>query len=90
MKRVHILVYGIVQGVFFRRNVNKLANELGLTGFVKNLDDGSVEIVAEGDDDKLKKLVEFCKKGPFGARVDSIKVDFGKATDKFYGFEVRY
>ena len=90
MKRAHILVYGRVHGVFFRHNTNKIANELGLTGFVRNLGDGSVEIVAEGDEEKLRKLVEFCKKGPFGARVDSVKVEFEKVKNEFSGFNVRY
>ena len=90
MKRVHILVYGRVHGVFFRHNTNKIAHELGLNGFVRNLADGSVEVVAEGNEEKLKKLAEFCKKGLFGARVDDIKISFEKPKNEFSGFEIRY
>jgi len=90
MKRVHILVYGNVHGVFFRHNTSKIANSLGLTGFVRNLDDGSVEVVAEGSEDKLRELVDFCRKGPIGAKVDSIKVEFGKVTNEFSGFGIRH
>lgn len=90
MKRVHIFVYGRVQGIFFRYNTNKVANKLGLKGFVRNLDDGGVEVIAEGNKNNLKELIEFCKKGPLGARVKDIKINFEKAKNEFSGFEVRY
>ena len=56
MKRIHVIISGRVQGVFFRYNTNKVANKLGLKGFVRNLSDGCVEVVAEGSEDKLKEL----------------------------------
>ena len=58
MKRVHLVVSGRVQGVFYRHNTNIYANKLGVTGFVRNMSDGNVEVVAEGDDDKIKELKE--------------------------------
>ena len=58
MKRIHLIISGDVQGVFFRHNTNKVGNRLGLKGFVRNLPDGKVEVVAEGDEKKLRELIE--------------------------------
>jgi len=90
MKRVHLMISGDVQGVFFRHNTNKVANKLGLTGFVRNLPGGNVEVVAEGDEDKLKELIEFCKKGPIGAHVENVKIEYEEPKNEFYTFSVRY
>jgi len=76
--------------VYFRHNTHKVASSLGLKGFVRNMDDGGVEVVAEGDEAKLNELVDFCKKGPSSAKVDSVKVKLEKASNEFSGFEVRY
>ena len=89
MKRVHIVVHGRVQGVFFRANTKKKALELGLTGYAKNLSDGSVEVVAEGLGERLKRLVEFCRKGPERAEVSEVEAKFSDAIGGFDGFEVR-
>jgi len=90
MQRVHIVIHGNVQGVFFRSNAKKIADSLGLKGYVKNMPDGTVEVVAEGPEDKLKELIGFCKKGPEAAEVSKIDVKFEKASNEFDGFEVRY
>ncbi len=90
MQRVHIVVYGSVQGVFFRSNTRKMALGLDLKGYVRNMADGSVEVVAEGSEDKLKELIVFCKKGPEAADVEKVDVKFEKASNEFEGFEVRY
>jgi len=90
MNRLHIIVSGRVQGVFFRSNTQKMAAKLGLTGWVKNKMDGTVEIVAEGSKDDLKKLLSWCNEGPSMARVEDIEVEWGKATDEFEHFSVRY
>ena len=90
MQRVRIIVYGYVQGVLFRANTKRIAESLGLTGYAKNMPDGTVEVVAEGEEDKLKELVEFCKKGPEAAEVNKIDVKYGKASNEFDGFELRY
>ena len=89
MKRVKIIVHGRVQGVFFRANTRNIASDLSLKGYAKNLEDGSVEVVAEGNEEKLKRLVEFCKKGPEGAEVSKVDVKFSDAIDEFKNFEVR-
>ena len=90
MKRVHITVSGMVQGVFFRHNTNIAANKLGLKGYVRNKEHDSVEVVAEGPEDKLKELIAFCRKGPEGARVDKIKVEYEELKNEFDGFCIRY
>ena len=88
MKCVHLIVSGRVQGVFFRNNTRRKAIELGLNGYAKNLPDGNVEIVAEGNDDKINELIEFIKKGPGIARVKGIKVKH-KEPENFTGFEIK-
>lgn len=89
-KRYKITVSGRVQGVFFRYNTKKTAQNLGLKGYVMNLEDGDVEIITQGSEEKLKKLLEFCRKGPMFARVDDVKVKEEKTGNEFEGFEVRY
>lgn len=88
MKQIHLTITGRVQGVFFRAFVKDTAESLDLTGWVKNDSDGSVEAVAQGDDEALKKLVIACHKGPEAANVDSVKAEDRDATEKFDGFEI--
>lgn len=88
-ERVHIFVYGLVQGVFFRSNTVNTAKRMGLAGWVRNRSDGSVEIVAEGEKGKLKEFAEWCNHGPDGAKVDEIKKEWKKATGEFGDFEAR-
>ena len=72
MKCVHLIVSGRVQGVFFRDNVRRKANELELHGYAKNLEDGNVEIVAQGNEEKISQLIEFIKKDPGIAKVAGV------------------
>jgi len=90
MKRAYIRVHGRVQGVLFRSNTKRVAESLGLSGYAKNMGDGTVEVVAEGPEDKLKELIDFCKKGPEAAEVSKIDVKFDKASNDLDGFEIRY
>ena len=89
--RIHIFITGSVQGVFFRATTQEKARELGLTGWVRNLPDGRVEVLAEGDEEKLKDLLEWCRGGPSesGACVDSVEEEWGGASGKFTLFSVR-
>lgn len=91
LKQVRLLVSGRVQGVAFRWWVVRAAQELRLTGWVKNLDDGRVEIVAEGKKQKLTKLNELIKEsgGPTFAKVKNVDADWGKATGDFEDFEIQ-
>ncbi len=90
MKTVRLFIKGRVQGVFFRQRTQEIARELGLTGSVKNLPDGRVEVVAQGSDDNLNKLVEFCRKGPRTAKVEEVKIMFEEAKTEFSSFDIAY
>jgi len=74
--RLHAFISGLVQGVFFRKNTKIQADGLGLKGFVRNLSDGRVEVVAEGSREKLDKLLEWLGHGPASARVDKVEHEF--------------
>ena len=89
MKRVHAVVLGRVQGVFFRASVVERARELGLRGWVRNRADGAVELVAEGDEAKVANLVAWCHEGPPAARVERVDVRPDSSTEVLQGFHVR-
>ncbi len=77
MKKAAIIkVYGRVQGVGFRYYTQKKANELGITGFVKNRPDGSVYIEAEGEEDKLELFIDWCEVGPSWAHVTKLEKQY--------------
>ncbi len=84
--RIHIFVYGMVHGVFFRANTVGIARKLRLKGWVRNRRDGSVEIVAEGDKEKLMELLEWCKIGPEGAIVERVDHRWEKPTFELKDF----
>ena len=84
--RAHLIIEGRVQGVWFRDSTRNEATRLNLTGWVKNRFDGSVELVAEGSREEVKKLIEWCHHGPPGARVTmvhEIKEDYTGEFDSF-------
>jgi acylphosphatase len=72
-KRMRLQVRGRVQGVFFRVEARSRAESLGLGGWVQNLPDGSVEAVFEGDEERVQSMVEWCRRGPRGAVVESVE-----------------
>lgn len=88
--RVHIIVKGLVQGIFFRVGAKEKARQLGITGWVRNLDSGKVEIVAEGEKKKLEELVEWCNKGPSSARIEEIKTEWQSCKAEFKNFDIRH
>jgi len=88
--RAHIFIGGRVQGVFFRSETQEAALRHGLTGWVRNLPDGRVEAVFEGEKDEVDKLIEFCRHGPPGARVTKAEVAWENYTGEFRDFRVRY
>ena len=76
---VHLYIHGRVQGVFFRATAQKTAEELGLSGWVRNCEDGSVEAHAEGDRKSLDRFVDWCRKGPALAKINEVDVNWVSA-----------
>ena len=89
-KRVRLVISGVVQGVFFRESTRRRAEALGLTGWVRNQPDGSVEAVAEGDARDVDELVRWCHRGPVGAEVDEVSVVAEPHRGEFGRFAIRY
>ncbi len=88
--RLHACVYGRVQGVNFRYYTHKEASARGLTGWVANRFDGSVEVVAEGKKPELQRFLTFLYRGPPSARVDRVQTDWDEATGEFDRFRVHH
>jgi len=89
MASLQAFVHGRVQGVFFRASVESWAEELKLTGYVRNRPGNVVEVVAEGEKPDLEKLVERLKIGPPAARVDEVKANWNEYTGEFTRFRIR-
>jgi len=87
--RAHVFVSGRVQGVFFRSTTAREAQTRGVTGWVRNIPDGRVEAVFEGDEEAVEEMIVFCKKGPNWARVTNVDVQWEAYTGEFEGFEIR-
>ncbi|MEM4186571.1 MAG: acylphosphatase [Candidatus Caldarchaeum sp.] len=85
---VRVKVYGRVQGVFFRSSMKDVADELGVEGWVRNVHDGSVEAVIAGDEEKVKKLVEWCHTGPPLAKVEKVTVEKIAEPGPLRGFRI--
>ena len=86
---VRLLISGRVQGVWFRASTREVATGLGLRGWVRNLPDGRVEVIAQGTDSQAESLIEWCREGPPGSRVARVEVFEVEPTDEPAGFEVR-
>ena len=84
-----MIVYGRVQGVFFRAYVSRWAVELGLTGYVRNLPDGTVEVHAEGEKVQLEKLIDHLTAGPPAARVEKAVASWSEYSGNYSRFQVR-
>ncbi len=87
---VKAVVYGYVQGVFFRAFVSRQAEGLGLSGYVRNLPSGAVEVLAEGEKKQLEKLIGYLKVGPPAAKVEKVVTEWAEYTGKYPGFSTRY
>ncbi|MBU3941787.1 MAG: acylphosphatase [Nanoarchaeota archaeon] len=90
MKRVHIIISGYVQGVFFRHNTKIKARKLGLKGFVMNVPNGNVEVIAEGNEKEINELIDFCRKGPMLSCVANLKIEYEEFKGEFDDFTVRF
>jgi len=88
---VQAIVYGRVQGVYFRAFTVRQARELGLTGYVRNLPDWrTVEVRAEGERSKLERLIGYLQVGPPGARVERVETNWSEYTGSYSNFSVKY
>jgi len=90
MKRVHLIIHGLVQGVFFRSQACEKARALGVTGWTANNADGTVAITAEGPSNLVEQLIDWCHSGPSTSRVEKVDVEESTFTGEFEGFEIRY
>ena len=88
--RVHAIIEGRVQMVFFRYSTCQEADRLGVMGWVKNRRDGSVEVIAEGPSEAVDELIQWCHHGPSGARVTNVTITDEPYTGEFGSFGVRY
>lgn len=87
-KAVHLNIVGRVQGVFFRQHTRDKAIELSISGWVRNRDDGSVELIAEGEEEALKIFVQWCHHGPERANVEEVQSKVIEVKN-LIGFEVK-
>lgn len=88
--RAHAIVRGRVQGVFFRMETKRAADRFGVSGWVRNLKDGTVEAVFEGDRDKVEAALDWCRHGPPYAAVAEVNVTMHAYTGEFDGFRIDY
>lgn len=88
--RAHVIVQGLVQGVWFRASTRAEAVRIGVGGWVRNLPDGTVEALFEGETKKVEEIVGWCHKGPPGAHVTKVNVTWGPSRNEFVRFDVRY
>ncbi len=86
----HVVVSGMVQGVFFRASMRDMARFCGVRGFVRNLPGGQVEAVLQGERGEVEKIVAFMREGPPGAVVETISVEWRDPAEPYEGFHVRF
>jgi acylphosphatase len=89
-EQIHLHIRGRVQGIFYRASARQEAKRLGLTGWVRNCPDGSVELLAQGPRPLCEELLRYCHEGPPGAQVDEIDVSWGEPSAECAGFDIRY
>jgi len=87
-KRIHLVVRGRVQGVYFRASAKREARQLGLTGWVKNRNDSAVELLAEGEEDQVKDFLAWAQHGPSTARVDKVETRWRSYTGEYSNFQI--
>ena len=88
--RVHVVISGRVQGVWFRASTRDKAQQLGLTGWVKNTVEGNVEAVFEGKEQQVQQMIDWCHRGPPHARVDNVEVQKKPISQGFEQFSIEY
>ncbi|HOK08292.1 MAG TPA: acylphosphatase [Candidatus Hydrogenedens sp.] len=88
--KLHLVIYGIVQGVGFRYATYRKAVQLGLRGWVRNKKDGTVEAVFDGPEEKVQEMLLWCHKGPLGAKVSHVDVSWEETSENYTTFEIKY
>ena len=88
--RAHVFVSGMVQGVFFRSETRNEAKRRNVSGWVQNTSDGMVETVFEGEKKDVEKMIDFCQRGPQGARVTKVDVQWEEYIGEFIDFKIHY
>ncbi len=88
--RIRLIIQGYVQGVWFRESTRRQAASLGVNGWVRNRPDGTVEVLAEGDADSVRRLVAWCHRGPSGAQVTAVREIPEEFRGEFSSFEIRF
>ena len=89
-KKIILKIYGRVQLVMYRDSARRQARKLNLVGWVMNKSDGTVELIAEGEEENLKQFIDWCYNGPILARVDKIDISWQEATGQFKKFNIKY
>ncbi|MFH1938268.1 MAG: acylphosphatase [Patescibacteria group bacterium] len=89
-KQVILKIYGRVQMVMFRDSTRRKAKKLGLVGWVINKSDGTVKVVAEGEEKDLKQFIDWCYNGPMLAKVIKVDIEWKESTDQFNKFNIKY
>ena len=87
---VHVIISGRVQGVWFRASTKQKAEQLGLTGWVRNTSDGCVEAVFEGEEDQVKEMIKWCYQGPPLSKVEQVDIKNQSVTNGFEGFIIKF
>lgn len=90
MQRIHAFIYGEVHGVFFRANTRSIANKLNIKGWVKNLPDGRVEVLAEGSKENIKEFIKFLNKGPRHSVVKKVEIKKEDHKGEFTDFRISF
>ena len=88
--RMHVYVSGYVQGVAYRYSAVRQARSLSLAGWVKNLHDGRVELMIEGEEGAVRQMLDWCYHGPRSARVTEVQAEARPYSGKYTGFELRF
>jgi acylphosphatase len=90
IEQVHVIVRGKVQGVSFRMETQRTAQNLNITGWARNCPDGSVEAIFEGQKNDLDRMIRWCHQGPPGSSVDQVETDWLDTVSGFSGFDIRF
>lgn len=88
--RCHIFISGLVQGVFFRSTTEQMAGVLGLKGWVRNTENGKVEVLIEGEKEKVEEMIKWLHKGSSMARVEKVDIEWQEYKGEFPDFKIRY